>query len=100
MIGFVMVPSDLSLHVLDTGVKRGVGLSTDHHLVESWFREWGKTLDRPGNPKQVVRENWERPGEAALLGIFNSHLRLSISGIPVEVGGIEPECAVFKTSIA
>ena len=30
---------------------------------------------------------------------FNSHLRRSFSGIPVEAGDIEPEWAVFKASI-
>ena len=44
--------------------------------------------------------NWERLEEAPVLGIFDSHLRLSFSGIPVEVGDIEPEWAVFKASIA
>ena len=44
--------------------------------------------------------NWECLEEAPVLGIFNSHLQLSFSGIPVEVGGIEPEWAVFKASIA
>ena len=100
MIDFVIVSSDLRPHVLDTRVKRGAELSTDHHLVVSWIREWGKILDRPGKPKQVVRVNWERLEEAPVLEIFNSHLRRSFSSIPVEVGGIEPEWAVFKASIA
>uniref|UniRef100_A0A8C5FFM2 Endonuclease/exonuclease/phosphatase domain-containing protein n=1 Tax=Gadus morhua TaxID=8049 RepID=A0A8C5FFM2_GADMO len=100
MIDFVIVSSDLRPHVLDTRVKRGAELSSDHHLVVSWIREWGKFLDRPGKPKGVVRVNWERLEEANVLGIFNSHLRLSFSGIPVEVGDIEPEWAVFKASIA
>ena len=100
MIDFVMVSSDLRLHVLDTRVKRGVELSTDHHLLVSWVRGWGKTLDRPGKPKRVVRVNWERLEEAPVQKISNSHLRRSFSGIPVEVGGIEPEWSMFKTSIA
>ncbi|TWW65506.1 R2DM Retrovirus-related Pol polyprotein from type II retrotransposable element [Takifugu flavidus] len=33
MIDFVVVSSDLRPHVLDTRVKRGAELSTDHHLV-------------------------------------------------------------------
>ena len=44
--------------------------------------------------------NWERLEEAPVREIFNSHLRRSFSGIPVEVGGIEPEWAMFKASIA
>ncbi|TWW74363.1 Sodium- and chloride-dependent GABA transporter ine [Takifugu flavidus] len=38
MIDFVVVSSDLRPHVLDTRVKRGAELSTDHHLVVSWLR--------------------------------------------------------------
>ena len=54
MIDFVIVSSDLSPHVLEN---RGAELSTDHHLVVSWIREWGKILDRPGKPKRVVWVN-------------------------------------------
>ncbi|XP_077956447.1 uncharacterized protein LOC120824534 [Gasterosteus aculeatus] len=100
IIDFVIVSSDLRPHVLDTRVKRGAELSTDHHLVVSWVRGWGKTRDRPGNPKRVVRVNWERLEEAPVQKIFNSHLRRSFSHIPVEVGDIEPEWSMFKTSIA
>ncbi len=38
IIDFVVVPSDLRPYVLDTRVKRGVELSTDHHLVVGWIR--------------------------------------------------------------
>ena len=38
MIDFVIVSSDLRPFVLDTRVKRGAELSTDHHLALSWFR--------------------------------------------------------------
>ena len=64
MIDFVIVSSDLRLCVLDTRVKRGPELSTDRHLVVSWFRWQGKSLDRPGKPKRLVRVSWERLGEA------------------------------------
>ncbi|KAI3351234.1 hypothetical protein L3Q82_005784 [Scortum barcoo] len=37
MIDFVVVSSDLRPYVLDTRVKRGAELSTDHHLVVSWI---------------------------------------------------------------
>ena len=47
-----------------------------------------------------MRVNWERLEEAPFLQIFNSHLWKSFSGIPLEVGGIEPEWAMSKTSIA
>ncbi|KAK3555889.1 hypothetical protein QTP86_029801, partial [Hemibagrus guttatus] len=38
MINLVAMSSDLRPHVLDTRVKRGAELSTDHHLVVSWIR--------------------------------------------------------------
>lgn len=38
MIEFVVVPSDLRLYVLDTQMKRGAEMSTDHHPVVSWIR--------------------------------------------------------------
>ncbi|KAI3367240.1 hypothetical protein L3Q82_008292 [Scortum barcoo] len=41
MIDFVVVSSDLRPYVLDTRVKRGAELSTDHHLVVSWIRWHG-----------------------------------------------------------
>ncbi|KAK5865691.1 hypothetical protein PBY51_019940 [Eleginops maclovinus] len=52
------------------------------------------------SPKHVVRMNWERLEESQVEEAFNSHLRRSFSGIPVEAGDIEPEWAVFKASIA
>ena len=48
MIDFVIVSSDLRPYVLDTRVKRGAELSTDHHLVVSSVEWRGKPLDRPG----------------------------------------------------
>ena len=79
--------------------KRAAELSTDHHLVVSWFRWRGKSLDRPGKPKRVVRVSWERLGEAPVREAFNSHLRRNFSSIPVEAGDIEPEWTMFKASI-
>ena len=38
MIDCVVVSSDLRPYVLDTRVKRGAEVSTDHHLVVSWLR--------------------------------------------------------------
>jgi len=52
---FVVVPADLLPHVLDTWVKRGAELSTDHHLVVSWIRWCGRLPNIPGQPKRVVR---------------------------------------------
>jgi hypothetical protein len=47
MIDFVIVSSDLRPYVLDTRVKRGAELSTDHHLVVSWIRVGQKDLASP-----------------------------------------------------
>ena len=46
-------------------------------------------MDRPGKPKRVVRVNWERLKEDSVREEFNSHLRRSFSGTPVEDEGIE-----------
>ncbi|KAI3377438.1 hypothetical protein L3Q82_008416 [Scortum barcoo] len=57
MIDFVVVSSDLRPYVLDTRVKRGAELSTDHHLV---VRSCGRKVSgacRGGNP----RTRWWTP---------------------------------------
>ncbi|KAI3369561.1 hypothetical protein L3Q82_007770 [Scortum barcoo] len=66
MIDFVVVSSDLRPYVLDTRVKRGAELSTDHHLVVSWLRWQRRKLDRPGRPKRIVRVCWERLAEPSV----------------------------------
>ncbi|KAI3370973.1 hypothetical protein L3Q82_023620 [Scortum barcoo] len=68
MIDFVVVSSDLRPYVLDTRVKRGAELSTDHHLVVSWIRWQRRKLDRPGRPKRIVRVCWERVWPSPLSG--------------------------------
>ncbi|KAK3509603.1 hypothetical protein QTP70_006798 [Hemibagrus guttatus] len=60
MIDLVVESSDLRPHVLDTRVKRGAELSTDHHLVVSWIRLQRRMPDRLGRPKRIVRVCWER----------------------------------------
>jgi len=89
MIDFVVISSGLRLRVLDTRVKRGAELSTDHHLVVSWIRWCGRLPDRPGKPKRVERVNWKCLVEAPVRGFFNSHLRKNFSCIPGEVGNME-----------
>ncbi|KAI3373994.1 hypothetical protein L3Q82_022562 [Scortum barcoo] len=79
MIDFVVVSSDLRPYVLDTRVKRGAELSTDHHLVVSWIRWQRRKLDRPGRPKRIVRVCWERLAEPSVREVFNSHLRKKAS---------------------
>uniref|UniRef100_A0AAR2KE64 Endonuclease/exonuclease/phosphatase domain-containing protein n=1 Tax=Pygocentrus nattereri TaxID=42514 RepID=A0AAR2KE64_PYGNA len=100
MIDFVVVSSDLRPCVLDTRVKRGAELSTDHHLVVSWIRWWGKMPVRPGKPKCIVRVCWERLAEEPVRLIFNSHLCQNFDQISGEVGDIDSEWAMFRSSIA
>ncbi|KAI3363612.1 hypothetical protein L3Q82_001244 [Scortum barcoo] len=99
MIDFVVVSSDLRPYVLDTRVKRGAELLTDHHLVVSWIRWQRRKLDRPGRPKHIVRVCWERLAEPSVREVFNSHLRKSFSQIPREAGDIESEWTMFSASI-
>ncbi|KAM8749158.1 craniofacial development protein 2-like [Acanthopagrus schlegelii] len=99
MIDFVVVSSGLRPYVLDTRVKRGAELSTDHHLVVSRIRWQGRKLDRPGRPKRIVRVCWERLAEPSVKEVFNSHLRESLDLIPREAGDIESEWTMFSTSI-
>ncbi|KAK3530905.1 hypothetical protein QTP70_005451 [Hemibagrus guttatus] len=99
MIDLVVVSSDLQPHVLDTRVKGGVELSTDHHLVVSWIRLRRRMLDRLGRPKRIVRVCWEHLADPSVRGVFNSHLRESFNQIPREVGDIESEWTMFSSSI-
>ncbi|GAA6095909.1 receptor-type tyrosine-protein phosphatase F-like, partial [Tachysurus ichikawai] len=99
MIDFVVVSSDLRPYVLDTRVKRGAELSTDHHLVVSWIQWRGRKLDRLGRPKRTVRVCWERLAESPVREIFNSSLWQSFNQIPREVGDIESDWTMFSTSI-
>ncbi|TWW78062.1 R2DM Retrovirus-related Pol polyprotein from type II retrotransposable element [Takifugu flavidus] len=70
MIDFIVVSADLRPYVLDTRVKRGAELSTDHYLVVSWIRL-----------------------------VFNSHLQQSFDHVPRAVGDIESEWAMFRSAI-
>ncbi|KAK3513794.1 hypothetical protein QTP70_028888 [Hemibagrus guttatus] len=99
MIDLVVMSSDLRPHVLDTWVKRGAELSTDHHLVVSWIRLRRRMPDRLGRPKRIVRVCWERLADPSVRGVFNSHLRESFNQIPREVGDIESEWTMFSSSI-
>ncbi|KAK3509856.1 hypothetical protein QTP70_015863 [Hemibagrus guttatus] len=99
MIDLVIVSSDLRPHVLDTRVKRGAELSTNHHLVVSWIRLRRGMPDRLGRPKRIVRVCWECLADPSVRGVFNSHLRERFNQIPREVGDIESEWTMFSTSI-
>ncbi|KAK3544536.1 hypothetical protein QTP86_015589 [Hemibagrus guttatus] len=96
MIDLVIMSYDLRPHVLDTRVKRGAELSTNHHLVVSWIRLQRRMPDRLGRPKRIVRVCWERLTDPS---VFNSHLRESFNQIPREVGDIESDWTMFSTSI-
>ncbi|KAK3526210.1 hypothetical protein QTP70_017758 [Hemibagrus guttatus] len=85
MIDLVIVSSDLRPHVLDTRVKRGAELSTDHHLVVSWIRLRRRMPDRLGRPKRIVRVCWERLADPSTSGRVSTRSRgrlgtLSLSG--------------------
>ncbi|KAK3565371.1 hypothetical protein QTP86_007107 [Hemibagrus guttatus] len=99
MIDLVVVSSDLRPHVLDTRVKRGAELSTNHHLVVSWIRLRRRMPDRIGSPKRIVRVCWECLADPSVRGVFNSHLQESFNQIPREVGDIESEWTMFSSSI-
>ncbi|KAK3511457.1 hypothetical protein QTP70_009017 [Hemibagrus guttatus] len=99
MIDLVVVSSDLRLHVLDTQVKRGSELSTDHNLVVSWIRLRRRMLDRLGRPKRIVRVCWEHLADPSVRGVFNLHLRESFNQIQREVGDIVSEWTMFSSSI-
>ncbi len=99
MIDFVVISSDLRPYDLDTRMRRGAELSTDHHLVASWSRWWGRKLDRLGRPKRAVRVCWERLVESLIRKIFNSHLHRSFNRIPRETGDIKSKWTMFSTSI-
>ncbi len=95
----VVVSSDLRPYVLDTRLKRGAELSTDHHLVVSWIRWQRRRPDRPGRPKRIVRVCWECLAEPCVRGIFNFQIRESFDQIPREAGDIESEWTMFSASI-
>ncbi|KAK3521468.1 hypothetical protein QTP70_005774 [Hemibagrus guttatus] len=97
MIDLVDVSSDLQPHVLDTRVKRGAELSTEHHLVVSWIRLRRRTSDRLGRPKRIVRVCWERLADPSVRGVFNSHPWESFNQILREVG--ESEWTMFSSTI-
>ncbi|KAK3515164.1 hypothetical protein QTP70_008179 [Hemibagrus guttatus] len=99
MIDLVVVSSDLQPHVLDTRVKRGAELSTDHHLVVSWICLRRRMLDRLSRPKCIVRVCWEHLADPSIRVVFNSHRRESFNQIPREVGDIESEWTMFSSSI-
>ncbi|KAI3375522.1 hypothetical protein L3Q82_003851 [Scortum barcoo] len=93
--------SDLWPYVLDTRVKRGAELSTDHHLVVSWIHWQRRKLDRPGRPKCIVRVCMLGTSGRALCqgGLQLPPPGELLSQIPREAGDIESEWTMFSASI-
>jgi len=69
MIDFVIVSCDLRPYVLDTRVKRGAELSTDHHFVVSWIR---KLLIRTGDITGQWKEHFEEVAAKVVKKILGS----------------------------
>lgn len=90
MNDFLIISSDLQSYVLDTQVKRGAELSTNHQLVLSWSH-------RPGRSKPIVRVCWEQLAEPSAREVF--HIRKSFSDIPRGAGDIESRWTMFSVSI-
>ncbi|KAJ7995722.1 hypothetical protein DPEC_G00247540 [Dallia pectoralis] len=74
MIDFVIVSADLRPHVLDTRVKRGAELSTDHHLVVLGASRggnprtpWWTTVVREAVPEDSGGSCWVPTGPKKLL---------------------------------
>ena len=78
----------------------GARALTDHHLVVSWLRWWGRMLIRPGMHKRIVRICWELLAESPVRRSFNSHLHSRASTMyRGKVGDIVSEWAMFRASI-
>ena len=91
MINFIVVSSDLRPYILDTWVKRGAELSSDH----SWIRWRGRMPVRPGRPKRVMRVCWEHLADGS-----STHTSTELQPHSKGGGDIESEWGVFRTSIA
>ncbi|KAK3513201.1 hypothetical protein QTP70_009750 [Hemibagrus guttatus] len=83
---------------LDTWLKRGVELPTDHHLVVSWIHLRRRMPDRLGRPKRIVRVCWECLAEPSVRGSLTP-THQSFNQIPREVGDIESEWTMLPFSI-
>ncbi|KAI3368369.1 hypothetical protein L3Q82_007835 [Scortum barcoo] len=95
-----VVSSDLRPYVLDTRVKRGAELSTDHHLVVSWIRWQRRKLDRPGRPKAycegLLGTSWPSPLSGRSSTPTSGRASHSFRG---RLGTLNPEWTMFSASI-
>ncbi|KAI3370829.1 hypothetical protein L3Q82_007355 [Scortum barcoo] len=81
MIDFVVVSSDLRPYVLDTRVKRGAELSTDHHLVVKLDPLAEEEVGQTWQTQTYCEGLLGTSGEPSVREVFNSHLRKSFSQI-------------------
>jgi exonuclease III len=99
IIDFIVVSNDLRRLVLDTRVKRGAELSTDHHLVVSRIRFEGKKPDRPRTPKRTTRIRWEELANENIRTAFEKHIRNRYPMIPNATESVEKEWGLFKNAV-
>lgn len=85
---------------MDTLVKKGAKLSTDHHIVVSWIHWQGRRLAKPGRPKSSVRVCWECLAEPSAREISNSYIWENVTQIPRDAGDNESECTMLSALIA
>ena len=99
IIDFIVVSSDLRQLVLDTRVKRGAELSTDHYLVVSRVRFEGRRPDRPRTPKKVTRIRWEDLANDNIRTAFEAHIRNRYLMTPNATESAEKEWRLFKEAV-
>jgi len=99
VIDFVVVSTDLKSLVLDTRVKRGAELSTDHHLVVSQLRCTGKRPDRPRKPRCTTRVKWECLADDGVREDFQARIRERQSCVPPVCDDIEIEWSLFRAAV-
>jgi len=99
IIDFIVVSSDLRRLVLDTRVKRGAELSTDHHLVVSRIRFEGRRPDRPRTPKRTTRIRWEELANDSVRTAFEAHILNRYSMTPNATESAEEEWRLFKEAV-
>ena len=75
--------------MLETWVKRGGELSTDHQLMVSWIMWQRRKPDRPGKPKRRVRVCWECLAEDPVKMVLNSNPQRSFNHILEVVRSME-----------
>ncbi|KAI3374835.1 hypothetical protein L3Q82_021373 [Scortum barcoo] len=97
MIDFVVVSSDLRPYVLDTRVKRGAELSTDHHLVARTFSMYWSGLQ-----PSVKRLGWRiSTSKSEAMVLDRKRVACPLPGGwrgPASSGGVQVSLGVLFTS--